>query len=63
MVVKGVNQFDMAYQAGFFIEPDWFITFLDIVSTDSQRVSHYWETVAKGKSYCQLKTKLEVNTF
>ena len=42
MVAKGVNQFDMAYIADFFIllykiQPDQFIAFSDIISPDSQK--------------------------
>ena len=42
MVAKGVNQFDMAYIADFFIllntaQPDQFIAFSDIVFPDSQK--------------------------
>ena len=42
MVTKGLNQFDIAYIADFFIllykdQPDQFIAFSDIVSPDSQK--------------------------
>ena len=70
MVTEGVNQFDMAYSAGFFIflsktEPDQFIPFSDIVSPDSQKgvegtIKKLWQKV---KANCQSKTKLQVNTF
>ena len=70
MVAKGVNQFDMAYIADFFIllykaQPDQFIAFLNIVSPDSQMgmettIKKLWQKV---KANCQSKTKLQVNTF
>ena len=65
MVAKGVNQFDMAYIADFFIllsnaQPDQFIAFSDIVSRDSQKDIVLWQKV---KANCQSKTKLQVNTF
>ena len=70
MVTKGVNQFDMAYIADFFIllykaQPDQFIAFSDIVSSDSQKdmettIKKLWQKV---KANCQSKTKLQVNTF
>ena len=60
MVAKGVNQFDMAYIADFFIllckaHPNQFIAFLDIVSPDSQKdvkanIKKLWEKV---KVNCQ----------
>ena len=70
MVAKGVNQFDMAYIADFFIllyktQPDQFIAFSDIVSPDSQKgmeatIKKLWQKV---KANCKSKTKLQVNTF
>ena len=70
MVAKGVNQFDMAYLANFFIffykaQPDQFIDFSDIVSPDSQKgmeatIKKLWQKV---KANCKSKTKLQVNTF
>ena len=70
MVAKGVDQFDKAYIADFFIllykaQPDQFIAFSDILSPDSRKameatIKRLWQ---KLKANCQSKTKLQVNNF